>query len=263
MAAADTGLRAMDAAALRHPAFAPWRHRLAGGMPTLVELERWARDEALALDDGTPLRFVASVPSSALAYEQAIAHRGEIGLRPGNRHDLFNALVWLALPRTKCALNARHVADAGVPAAPHGRTRVRDATTLLDESGLLLACDDDALIALLRRHAWRELFVDARARVEATFVPIVVGHGLLEKLCVPFRGITAQVLLVSRGTATALLDGATLGVLDATAAVRIAALSHPGELTPLPVAGLPGWDTEQLGERLFDDVSVFRPAVLV
>ncbi len=254
----------MNSPSPRHPAFAPWRHRLAGDLPTRVQLDRWARDEALALDNGMPLRFVASVPSSALAYEHAIAQRGEIGLRPGNWHDVFNALVWLALPRTKCALNARHVADAVGPAAPHARTRARDAGTLLDESGLLLACDDDALIALLRRHAWRDLFVDARQRVEAAFVPVVVGHGLLHKLRAPFRGVTAQVLVVTRGTATASLDAASVAVLDATAAACIKAPSwHPGELTPLPLAGLPGWDTEQLGERLFDDVSVFRPSVLV
>ncbi len=233
-------------------------------MPTLVQLDQWARDEALALDNGMSLRFVTSIPSGALAYEQAIAHRGEIGVRPGNWHDVFNALVWLALPRTKCALNARHVADAAGPAPPHARTRERDAATLLDESGMLLACDDDALIRLLRCHAWRDLFVDARQRVEAGFVPMVVGHGLLDKLRAPFRGVTAQVLVVSRGAAKASLDAASITALDAAAAARIEARPwQPGELTPLPVAGLPGWDTEQLGQRLFDDVSVFRPSVLV
>jgi hypothetical protein len=30
----------------------------------------------------------------------------------------------------------------------------------------------------------------------------------------------------------------------------------------VPIAALPGWDAEQLGDRLFDDVSVFRPRVL-
>jgi hypothetical protein len=29
-------------------------------------------------------------------------------------------------------------------------------------------------------------------------------------------------------------------------------------LPPLPVAALPGWDSEALGARLFDDPSVFR-----
>jgi len=254
----------MDELWMHHPAFAPWRHRLVDGMPQLAQLDRWACDGALALDNGMPLRFVASARSSAQAYERAIAERGEVGIRPGNWHDAFNALVWLALPRTKCALNARHVAGSAGALALHARTRVGDAATLLDESGLLLACADDALIDLLRRHAWRELFVDARLRVEAGFVPLIVGHGLLDKLRAPFRGITAQVLVVPRGTATASLDAPTIAALDAAAAACIhAPLWQPAMLTPLPLAGLPGWDIEALGPRLFDDVSVFRPSVLV
>lgn len=254
----------MDSSVWRHPAFAPWRQWLAGGMPTLAQLDGWARDEALTLGNGMPLRFVTGAPASALDYERAIAQRGEIGLRPGNWHDVFNAMVWLALPRTKCALNARHVAKAAGTAAPHARTRTRDAATLLDESGLLLACADDTLIELLRRHAWRELFVDARARVEAAFVPMVVGHGLLDKLRAPFRGITAQVLIVPRETVRVALDAASIAGLDEMAAACIEAPTwHPATLTPLPVAGLPGWDTEALGARLFDDGSVFRPSVLV
>ena len=31
--------------------------------------------------------------------------------RPGNRHDLFNALAWLAFPLSKAGLNARHAAQ--------------------------------------------------------------------------------------------------------------------------------------------------------
>jgi len=246
-----------------HPAFAPFQSLLAAGrMPSLPQLNAWAGARRLALDNGTPLTFVAATPVSALTYERAIATGGQVGVRADTWHDALNALVWLTLPRTKCALNARHVA-AAAPPVRHARTRERDAATLVDESGLILACADGELVDLLRRRAWQSLFVAARARVEAACVPLAVGHGMLDKLRHPWRGITAHVLVVPLPAGNP-ADPAMIAALDAAAAARIhAAPFNPASLLPLPVAGLPGWDAEALGPRLYDDVSVFRPSVLV
>jgi hypothetical protein len=51
--------------------------------------------------------------------------------------------------------------------------------------------------------------------------------------------------------------------LDAEAATRLREYGQrltPAALLPLPVAGLAGWDPERdyLGERRFDDASIFR-----
>ena len=54
----------------------------------------------------------------------------------------------------------------------------------------------------------------------------------------------------------------TIRPVDALASSKIERRGNslsPRDLLPLPLAALPGWDVEQLGERLFDDVSVFRP----
>jgi hypothetical protein len=51
-------------------------------------------------------------------------------------------------------------------------------------------------------------------------------------------------------------------MLDADASAIIASAGFgPDVLTPLPVAALPGWNRENSDERLFDDLSVFRPPV--
>ena len=156
----------------------------------------------------------------------------------------------------------QRVAAAAAPVR-HARTRERDAATLVDESGLILACADAELVELLRRRAWKALFVEARARVEAAFVPLAVGHGMLDKLRLPWRGITAHVLVVPLAAGDP-ADPAVIAALDAGAAARIhAAPFSPASLLPLPVVGLPGWDAEALGLRLYDDVSVFRPSVIV
>jgi len=170
--------------------------------------------------------------------------------------------VWLRTPRTKAALNSVHVRSAEAGTA-NARNRARDAATLLDESGLLLGCADAGLAALLHARAWRELFWARRDDVVNGMHPRVLGHGLATKLLSPYRALTAHVLLLDmppEGVAQA--DAADVA-LDAMAAAVIAAPGFgPDRLTPLPVAALPGWDAEDLGEALFDDLSVFRPPVL-
>ena len=212
------------------------------------------------MPDGRPLTFVTPTARlRALDYECAIDGCGEIATRNGNLHDAFNAMAWLRFPRTKAALNALHVKAADATTG-NARNRARDAATLLDESGLLLSCRDVGLVALLRARAWRELFWTRRDQVEHAMRPMVLGHGLAEKLMSPYRAMTAQVLIIDEAGACEPPDEIAL---DRIVAATIAAPGfEPGVLTPLPVAALPGWDTENMGERLFDDLSVFRPRVL-
>ena len=243
------------AAAPAHPAFAPYARWCASeGLPSLATLNAWARAASLALPDGRALHF-ADVPSrTALDYEATVARDAVVPTRAGNLHDACNALAWLAFPRAKAALNAVHV-RAGVAGTANRRGRARDAATLLDESGLLLACADDALVALLREHRWRELFVTRADDVARAFRPCVLGHGLLTKLRRPFRAITAHVLVLPLGA-----EAATTAAMDACAAVMIADEAFaPERFAVLPVAALRGWDCERLGEALFDDAAVFRP----
>ena len=247
-------------AAFAHPAFAPFRHRLpAGALPDVALLNAWAREQALALPGGRELRFADAAGGGAVAFEAAVALDGVIGVRRDSLHDVLNALVWLAFPLAKSALNALHMGDAA-GTTPNRRSRSRDAATLLDESGLLLVCAEDSLVQMLRAHDWRELFVARRDAVARAMRPLVVGHGLLEKLASPFRAITARTLILAIDAARLPEGAAGMAIVDAAAARAIADPAFTVErLPPLPVAALPGWDGEHLGERLFDDSAVFRP----
>jgi hypothetical protein len=245
-------------ASFDHPGFAPYRRWLRDGrVPDLATLNAWARDAGLALPDGRALAFVeGGAPSGALAYEAAILHDACIHVRRDSWHDAFNALAWLAFPRAKAALNACHVAE-GRGAGANARTRSRDAATLLDESGLIVACGDDAMRQLLEEHAWQALFVARRAAVASRLRAWALGHGLLEKLMAPYRALTAHVLWLP----VDLDAGAAPHAADAAVAARLCqCVPEPGDLLRLPVAALPGWDTERLGAALFDDAAVFRPA---
>jgi Protein of unknown function (DUF3025) len=238
-----------------HPAFTPyarWIDMLGGfdAIPPVATLNRVARSVDLSLPDRRRLCFEAAPPrrSSALSYERRIGREGIIEFREGNRHDFANALSWLAFPLTKAALNAVHVRD-GRDSTPNGRSRARDAATLLDEAGLIFVCGDAELTALLRRWQWHPLFWQRRDFVAERVTPLVIGHGLLDKLRAPFRALTAQAMIVD----------CTVDRADQVAAAGVLAGDFaPRRLSPLPVAALPGWDTEEIGERLFADREVFR-----
>ena len=188
-------------------------------MPDLAQLNAWALEARLALPDGKPLRFDDAAPGGALAYESAVAHDGIVRIRRDHWHDALNALAWLAFPKTKAALNARHVRDRA-SATPNTRTRGRDAATLLDESGLVLVCGDPELAQLLRERAWRSLFGARRDTVARAMRPFAIGHGMLVKLLAPFRAITARTLILPIDPATPPEDAAGQARVDAGGGAR-------------------------------------------
>ncbi len=286
-------------------AAAPWWRAYAPLLPLLHATDvRTALDEAasagrLRSGGDRPLRFVTADAAGATPYEAHIHATGEVPTRD-NLHDLFNALMWLALPhfkRTLNALQARALADAArcgtdgatdgaangvsdgvtnctsdgvtnctsdgvtncVTATATGRGATRDAATLLDENGLLLACGDAEVAAALARHDWHAAFVTRRAAWGTRVQALVCGHALLEKLQHPYKAVTAHALVLDCAAPT---DAPGLcAALDAAAARRLgAAPPRPRDLQPLPVLGIPGWWADNEQADFYADRAVFRPA---
>lgn len=229
---------------------------LAGATP--AEQISWLNDEArarnLRVESGAPLEFVAAADAGADAYEAHIHATGRVPTRP-NRHDLFNALAWLHLPRAKAALNARQAAAIARDGVQPARGRERDALTLIDENGLALVSDDPAVFDALAAHDWRWLFVRDRTRWHRGTVPHVIGHALLDKLGAPYKAITAHAVPLL--AASGVVDVADVDVLLAEfiANGEIA----PRALLPLPVLGVPGWWPDNADPAFYDDARVFRP----
>jgi hypothetical protein len=71
-------------------------------------------------------------------YDRNIVERGVVATRPANLHDLMNALVWAAFPRSKRALHARQHALVTGARDPGKRTLEHDTIAMLDEGGVLL-----------------------------------------------------------------------------------------------------------------------------
>ena len=194
------------------------------------------------------MRFVPPRPSDPY-YEIDVFETGRVSTRPESRHDLFNALAWLAFPRTKARLNALHAAE--IPREHGRRGRKRDLLTLLDEGGVIVECAEEELLALLRGFRWKELFWDNRARVLRAMRLAVLGHAVLEKALDPWPGVTCKALFVSPGSDVDEAAARWLGALpqDAT----------PRGLAVMPVFGYPGWLPGSDAPGFYDVTRYFRP----
>ena len=254
--------------------FAPLRTRGAEALrpaswPTIEDLQR-----ALGHCPTTPRSHsgarISFVPQSrkTAVFEQRYEHRiylkGEVQVREGSWHDLMNALVWLAYPRAKAALNARHyqaLRDRREPGLAN-RGPLQDALTLFDEGGVIVVARDPGLLQLVRSFQWKKLFWEARARAIANMRFYLFGHALYEKALKPFTGITARGVLFE--VESSLMDApleAQVERADAMAAAFIsdaAALRCPHDLSPVPILGVPGWCAENERETYYENRDYFR-----
>jgi hypothetical protein len=178
--------------ALSHPALdavRPYAERLASftewpSVPAMDVLlrDRLSIDPAVSLEPQArkPRRRRAALDREAL-YVVRIARHGRVPTRERSWHDLTNALVWAAFPRSKRALAARQLAilDARVPRdamqLPNARSREEDALAMLDEGGVVIAATDGdaASLAAAQRAGDRDA-------LRARGVPHVFGHALME-----------------------------------------------------------------------------------
>ncbi|WP_237172063.1 DUF3025 domain-containing protein [Pandoraea norimbergensis] len=224
-------------------------------------LSSQARAAAQVSGHGKPLCFVAQadLPEDT-AYEAFIAATGGVPTRP-NLHDFFNALIWLAYPRSKAALNARQAAAIASDGVQATRGATRDAATLFDENAVIFACSDPALSAALRSFDWQTLFVTRRAEWGRACEVQPFGHALLEKLVTPYKAITAHAWIVDVPADYFRLSPAgRLDWLDARLAPGLAGIPFkPRDFAPLPVLGIPGWWPANGDSDYYSDTSVFRP----
>ena len=249
------------AAAFASPLFLPLRRWLdqLPSHPDSGALDALAEAFPVHGENGRRIRFVLP-PADGLAYEQRIRERGEVETRPGNWHDLFNALVWLTFPQAKAAVSARHAAAM----APDGEARgsVRDALTHFDECGIVVLSSRPQLLDLLRDFKWKALFVGHRAEVVDAMRFVVFGHATYEQLLAPFRGLTAKAVLyeVDQGWLRQPL-AAQLAAIDARleAELRSGCHARPRDFQPLPLLGIPGVTAGNEDPSFYDDTWQFRP----
>lgn len=254
---------------LRGPVFAP----LAAAIARL-DATRWPTHEALTelaegvtTSRGASVRFVpprGQRDGRRPSYELHIAESGEVETRPRNWHDLFNALAWVAFPKAKAAINAQHAAMLAQGGEDEARRRspARDALTLFDEGGVVVASSSPQLLRLIVEHEWKELFWHRRPELAEKLVFLAFGHALFEKALDPFIGIVAKTVFVPVGDLfPALPPEVQAAEADALVAAHFTSRSRfltPKAMPPLPVLGIPGWYHDTGREAYYDDREHFR-----
>jgi hypothetical protein len=256
-----------------------WKSQIDSSLPCweiyrefLSQLDKQAFPDAPALtrllpagtanESGLPVRFVPASGLPGVAYEQHIYATGEISTRENNWHDLFNALVWCRFPRLKTAMNAAHIRDMDSQQAV-SRGKVRDALTLLDESGALVVGSDRNILLSLAMRDWRSFYRHARHDSGSDCRVFLTGHALLEKMLRPYKSMTAHSLLLQVDEKTARLPAdALVDFLDRAVARQLPVgriLATPADVSPLPVMGLEGWWNQgPQDDAFYSDATVFR-----
>lgn len=207
---------------------------------------------------GVPLNFVPPrdrTDRERRYYELRIAESGEVETRVENWHDLFNALVWITFPRSKAMINAQHAAilEEGGEAEARHRGPARDALTVFDEGGVIVATSDRSIRQLIVDFEWKELFWRRRDALEAGARFFAFGHALYEKGLDPYLGMVAKTVFVDFIADTAAADR----LLAAHFSDR-SRFPSPKAMAPMPVLGIPGWHPHTSSEAFYDDAKHFR-----
>ena len=242
--------------------YLPFLHSLADpGFPGCDQLNALLRKN-LRSAGGHAIRFV---PSAELddddSYEQRIFTSGKVSTRPDNWHDLFNALVWMRFPRIKIVMNKLHHQKFSDKNQGTRGTQ-RDALTLLDECGVIVFSQHRSPLEALLQRNWSDAFQNTKSKQYVHHV--LCGHAMLEKYMSPYKSMTAKALLVRVSADLMALPREELLVeLDTRLADLMLAgeiLDKPAYLTPLPLAGIPGWwPGQQQNDEFYADQLVFRP----
>lgn len=227
--------------------------------PDPTALTHCAVERGVVNASGLPIRFVPDHDTDPTrAYENAIHGSGCVATRSANWHDFFNALVWLNWPLSKAALNALHIRAGVTPA----RSRPRDALTLLDESGVVVACADPVLWRHLADANWHTLFVAQRARMRAAMRFYLLGHALYEKALAPYPALTGKCAYIAVTPDFFALPASQQRVqLDQMLAQQLLANppQTPAQFPPLPLLGIPGLTAASEHVDFYADTRIFRP----
>ena len=236
---AEGGLLDLDADVSPWPSVSPLRAKGVVGLPRFVPQ--------------------AQLPTS-VAYESFIYDTHCVPTRE-NLHDFFNALCWFRYPLTKAYLNAEQAKTLKRLGPASERGALRDALTLLDENACFVWCESEMWHAL-QKHDWLDAFWRQRDAWASVRVELF-GHALLEKLCKPYKAITAhavhvQPVVAHRGVQGLQEPSDAWRDAQMLSALRSLNLSSK-PFQALPVLGVPGWSLDNAQLSFYEDDKVFRP----
>ncbi|CAM3990991.1 DUF3025 domain-containing protein [Pseudoalteromonas byunsanensis] len=213
--------------------------------------------------NGKALEFVpdALLQDETRYYEQIIYETGRVPTREQNWHDLFGVMIWCLFPKTKALLNKQHIVEID----KHGlkqRSKHRNALTLFDECGVVLAMTNGTFAEQLKNHCWVDAFVAQRSGWDKEIKAFIFGHANYEMLTQPFIGLTGKALCVEVDETFFELDlhsqYACLDTLLVDMIENQGVLNDNTQLSPLPLLGIPNWFSANQSPEFYNNTNYFR-----
>jgi hypothetical protein len=216
---------------------------------------------------GASLKFVdqgekTSNPDES--YEARIYLKGEIQTRSRNWHDFFQVLIWCTYSQTKRLINKMHylaLAERASNKKSSRRSNIENTLTLFDECGAVVVSSNPELLELIKEFKWSELFLHRRDCFESEIKCFIFGHALYEKCLTPYIGMTAHSLCLTVDKSFfPLNDKEQKKQVDDLASGFFNEHDHltPRVLDPLPVLGIPGWDSRNNDPDFYLNKEYFR-----
>ncbi|MBS0287180.1 MAG: DUF3025 domain-containing protein [Proteobacteria bacterium] len=191
-----------------------------------------------------------------MVYLWEIYHQQHIPTRVGCWHDFFNNLTWLAFPKLKGAIVHKMCQEP----LTHQRTTLQNTLAHFDECGIVICASNEKIFELIKTFQWKALFCQPSNLLHC--LPVLIGHGIMEKSLVPFIGMTAKAVFLpvdeSFFKLTTVQQIAYVDEHMGTFILSNAFPHYPKALHPFPLLGWPGWYEPNKEAGFYDNDQYFR-----
>ncbi len=225
--------------------------------PEIADYKRIFKQHLISV---TPVPQSEKIAAFKDQYEPRVYLKKELQTRAHNWHDFFNAMIWLRFQKTKKTLNQLHYLKSNERAKGSNRTKLENKITQFDECGAILISKNTHLLDLVKKHQWREIFIDNAARFGKDFRCIIFGHAIYEKALNPYIGLTCHCLMIADEHILEEVKRDNYSILDKYLSELWQQQETRGniEFQPFPVLGIPGYWPDQNAE-FYQNKAYFRP----
>lgn len=212
----------------------------------------------IAKEQRNRISFIAQ--HSEARYEWEIYHRRRVMTRECSWHDFFNNLTWLSFPKLKWAI-VKKVCEEFPSETVKVRNSRQNLLAHFDECGMVICSDKSSIFDDIKAFRWKKLFFETPF-LQQHCLPVLMGHGMLEKALNPYIGMTAKAILLQVPSDFFALSGmAQLKYVDEEIANFIQSPEFPNSpqaLQPFPILGWPTWHQENQQECFYENTNYFR-----
>jgi len=224
--------------------------------PTLSDYQTLFKLKKIGI---TPVAQSTIIESFEDQYEPRVYLKKELQTRTENWHDFFNAMVWMSFPQTKKILNSLHFNTASKRDVGTNRSTLENRITQFDECGAIIISSNKTLLELIRKHQWKELFINHKQSFENEIKCVVFGHAIFEKSLTPYIGMTCHCILMEDEKLLKDAQNSNYTNLDKHIAKlwKHTIASKAARFNAFPILGIPDYWSDQ-SNKFYSNDNYFR-----